>query len=119
MKANGHHFLSYPYRTWITLSILVGLLVTGCGVHRRSITPEEVAKVAAARDSLPVREETPKVATDSIPSDSLETVTALRDSLDRTTESADSILREKQSEEIGDTIQQTVSRGIVSCRTVC
>ena len=104
MKANGHHFLSYPYRTWITLSILVGLLVTGCGVHRRSITPEEVAKVAAARDSLPAREETTEVATDSIPSDSLETVTELRDSLDRTTEPADSILREKQSEEIGDTI---------------
>ena len=104
MKANGHHFLSYPFRTWITLSILVGFLVTGCGVHRRSITPEEVAKVAAARDSLPAREETPTVATDSLPTGSVETVTALRDSLDQSIATSDSLSEEGRRAEPGDSI---------------
>lgn len=64
MKGSRPLHTLYRYRTWITLVLLVGMIVTGCGVRRRSVSREQIERVAAVRDTLPPPEEesTPAIA---------------------------------------------------------
>lgn len=110
-QSRHHHF--HHTLSWVAVGVLVALLATGCGTRRRTISQEEIDRVAAVRDSLPQLEEeeerveeaiadverevTPADSLDSIPSDSTALIpdtvaTALADSLTDATQAIDSVV---------------------------
>lgn len=81
MKGSSPLHTLYRYRTWITLVLLVGMIVTGCGVQRRSVTRDQIERVAAVRDTLPAlepEEPLPAAADSTLPPEAPATPDSLR-----------------------------------------